>query len=133
MLKTILGLIISLAFLPSFSQDSQSGIVKDPIYMIVQEMPLFYGAKDDKESLEKLQKFISKKAIEAYVLERGIVYVTFVVNQEGSVADVAVIKGVSEEMDEAAIAIVKEMKPWTPGTQNGKKAKVRYNIPVHFK
>jgi len=65
--------------------------------------------------------------------EQGIVYVEFVVNTNGSIQDVKIIKGVSELLDKEAMRVVKMMPAWTPGEQAGKKVRVRYQVPINFK
>lgn len=65
--------------------------------------------------------------------EQGIVYVQFVVNKDGSIEQVKVVRGVSDALDAEAKRIVKRMPKWTPGEQAGKKVRVRFTIPIHFK
>lgn len=64
--------------------------------------------------------------------EQGTVYVQFVVNSDGSIQDVVVLKGVSDLLDKEAVRVVKKMPKWTPGEQAGKKIRVRYQIPIKF-
>ena len=65
--------------------------------------------------------------------EQGTVYVQFVVNSDGTIQDVVVVKKVSELLDKEAIRVVKAMPAWTPGEQAGKKVRVRFTLPINFK
>jgi periplasmic protein TonB len=63
----------------------------------------------------------------------GKVSVKFVVNEDGSVSDVEVLKSVKPVLDKEAVRVVREMPHWIPGTKGGKPVKVRYTLPVAFK
>ncbi len=97
----------------------------------VEVMPEFPGGQ------EALAKFMvdevkyPKKARRAGI--EGKVYVSFIVDKDGSVTDVAVAKGVDPLLDEEAMRAVRLMPKWKPGTQNGKPVKTKFNLPVLFK
>ena len=63
----------------------------------------------------------------------GKVYVVFIVNEDGSLSDVKVIKSISPELDKEAIRVVKSMPKWNPAKQNGKTVKMKYVVPVNFR
>ncbi len=63
----------------------------------------------------------------------GKVYLNFVVDKEGGIHDVKVLKGLGFGCDEAAIRLVAKMPKWKPGSQDGKPVAVSYNIPIQFK
>ncbi|MGD9978657.1 MAG: energy transducer TonB [Bacteroidales bacterium] len=63
----------------------------------------------------------------------GCVYVEFVVEKNGSVSNVKVIKGADALLNGEAIRVVKSSPRWTPGTNNGKLARVKFTIPIYFK
>jgi TonB family protein len=68
-------------------------------------------------------------------MERGIqgtVYVTFVIDKDGSIDDVKVIKGIGGGCDEEAIRVVKLLPKWRPGYQSGKPVRVLFNMPIRF-
>jgi TonB family protein len=72
-----------------------------------------------------------QKAIDKNI--EGKVYVKFVVNEDGSISDVTIIKGIGGGCDEEAKRVVMAMPNWSPGMQNGKKVKVMFTLPVLFK
>lgn len=62
----------------------------------------------------------------------GTVYVQFVVDKDGSVSDVQVMKGIGAGCDEEAMRVIKEGPKWKAGMQNGRKVKVRMRLPIRF-
>jgi TonB family protein len=64
---------------------------------------------------------------------QGRVYVSFVVQKDGSLTDIKIARGVHPTLDEEAIRVVKKMPKWKPGRQNGKNVNVRATVPVNFK
>ncbi|MFK8045011.1 MAG: energy transducer TonB [Crocinitomicaceae bacterium] len=62
--------------------------------------------------------------------EQGTVYVEFVVNKDGSIVDLKVVKSVSPAIDREALRVVKSMPKWKPGEQAGKAVTVRFTIPI---
>ena len=62
----------------------------------------------------------------------GVVYVTFVVKEDGKIDGVRILRGVGGGCDEEAIRVVKSMPRWTPGKQRGKSVRVQYNLPIRF-
>ena len=63
---------------------------------------------------------------------QGVVYVTFVVEPDGSISNVRVIRGIGGGCDEEAIRVVKMMPKWIPGNQRGKPVRVQFNMPIKF-
>lgn len=105
---------------------------KDEIYKVVEVAPEFIGGqKAMTDFLIKNVKYPEddqKKGIE------GTVYVSFVVEKDGSVSEVKAIRGVNTSLDNEAIRVVKLMsKMWKPGTQKGKPVRVQFNLPIKFK
>ena len=64
--------------------------------------------------------------------QQGRVIVRFVVEQDGSITDLEVLKGVSPLLDAEAVRVVKSMPKWKPGKQRGKAVRVSYMLPVNF-
>ena len=101
------------------------------VYTVVEQMPEFPGGND------KLREYISsntqypQEAIEKGV--EGKVFVGFVVEKDGSIGDVKLLRGIGYGCDEEAMRVVKSMPKWIPGRQHGKTVRVGYQIPVFFK
>jgi periplasmic protein TonB len=63
----------------------------------------------------------------------GTVYVVFVVNTDGSIQDVDVLRGIGGGCDEEAVRVVKAAPKWTPGRQRGRPVRVKMRLPIRFK
>ena len=62
--------------------------------------------------------------------EEGRVILNFVVNSDGSLSDIKVLRGVSRKVDKEIVSIVKKMPKWNPGTLNGNPVRVKFTLPV---
>ena len=63
---------------------------------------------------------------------KGRVYVSFIVEKDGSLTDIQLMKGLGYGCNEEAIRVVNAMPKWQPGTQSGRPVRVRYNLPIEF-
>ena len=63
---------------------------------------------------------------------QGIVYVTFVVEPDGNITNVKVLRGIGAGCDDEALRVVKAMPKWKPGKQRGKSVRVQFNLPIRF-
>ncbi len=101
------------------------------VFMIVQTMPEYPGG--EKALYEYLATNI-KYPYDARVKGiQGRVFVSFIVDTDGYVKDIQVIRGIGGGCDEEAVRLVENMKRWTPGiNSNGNPVKVRYNLPIKF-
>ena len=64
---------------------------------------------------------------------QGKVIVAFVVERDGSITDVNVVRSVDPSLDKEAARVVRSMPKWIPGKQNGASVRVKYNVPVTFR
>ena len=105
-------------------------VEEEEVYIIVEQMPGFPGGE------EALMKYISDHVeYPAMAVERGIegrVTVRFVVDKDGYVRDVTVIRGAHELLDREAVRVIQSLPRWNPGKQNGVAVAVYYNVPVNF-
>jgi protein TonB len=105
-------------------------VVEAEIFTVVESMPEFPGGQ------AKMMEFIAQNIkYPAMARESGIqgrVFVNFVVEPDGSVSNVKVLRGIGGGCDEEAVRVVKSMPNWTPGRQRGKAVRVSFNLPVRF-
>ena len=101
-----------------------------PIFTVVESMPEFRGGMS--ELYPYLQKNMKYPVMAKESGIQGKVYVTFVVEKDGSITDVKVLRGIGGGCDEEAIRVVAAMPQWKPGKQRGKPVRVQYNLPVRF-
>jgi TonB family protein len=103
----------------------------DSIYQIVDEMPQYPGG--EKAMMEYVAKNV-KYPQEAKDKEiQGRVFVSFVVEKDGSVSTVKVMRGIGSGCDEEAVRVVSSMPKWKPGIKDGKPVRVSYMMPLNFK
>jgi TonB family protein len=101
------------------------------VFISVQQMPSFPGGDVARK------KYLSKKL--KYPVQasengiQGVVYVSFVVKTDGSLANFKILHGIGGGCDEEALRVVKLMPRWKPGRQNGKSVRTLINMPVYFK
>jgi TonB family protein len=107
-------------------------VVQDgEIFTVVEEMPQFPGGMG--EAMKFLAKNIKYPAVALQNKIEGRVIVQFVVKENGKVADIKVMRGVSPELDAEAIRVVGLMPDWIPGKQRGKAVAVKYTMPIMFR
>ena len=63
---------------------------------------------------------------------QGKVFVSFVIEKNGELTDIQVVKNLGDGTDEEAIRVLKASPKWLPGVQNGRLVRVKYNIPISF-
>ena len=101
------------------------------IFQIVEEMPSFPGGEG--KLMEYVAKNIKYPQIARETGIQGRVFVGFVVEPDGSISNVKLLRGIGGGCDEEAIRVVKSLPRWKPGKNQGKAVRVSYQIPVFFK
>ncbi len=103
---------------------------EEPLF-IVEVMPTFKGG-----DLNKFRDWVGQRTKypeEAITNKiRGTVFLTFIVEKDGSVSNVTVIKGVHPMLDDEAVRAISESPKWSPGLQRGQPVRVRFQIPLSF-
>ncbi len=105
-------------------------IVEQEIFTVVESMPEFPGGPA--KMMEYIAKNIKYPAMARESGIQGRVFVNFVVEPDGSVSNVKVLRGIGGGCDEEAVRVVESMPTWTPGRQRGKAVRVSFNLPVRF-
>jgi len=111
-----------------------TGVVEAPpppqIFTYVEQMPDFPGG--DAARMDFLRKNLHYPDVARENNIQGRVTVRFVVDEEGNISDVNVIKGIGGGCDEEAKRVVMKMPKWKPGKQNGRAVKVYFTLPIMF-
>jgi protein TonB len=97
---------------------------QDPVFNQVETQPQYPGG------LKALWDFIKNNLQSG--TEKGMVYTSFVIEKDGSVTNIKIIKSLSETADAEATRIIKKLQKWTPGMQGGKPVRTAYTMPVKF-
>jgi protein TonB len=106
-------------------------VVEQEIFQIVEEMPSFPGGEG--KLLEYVATHIKYPQIARETGIQGRVFVGFVVEPDGSISNVKLLRGIGGGCDEEAMRVIKSLPKWKPGKQRGKAVRVSYQIPVLFK
>lgn len=121
----IISILLNLYNLSPAQPTEKSSIVE------IESRPEYPGG------LEAFTRFISKNLkYPLYAQNIGIqgrVVVRFVINQDGSLSNIEVIKGIGGDCDEEARRVISQSSPWIPGKQRGKPVKSRMMVPITFK
>ena len=127
-LKVALMMFVLLfSFMTSTAQTKKNNMVYD----VVEVMPQYPGGQ-----IAMLKYIMENIKYPKQIMEEGIqgrVTVSFIVEKDGRVSNVRLLRSVQPSLDKEAIRVVKSMPKWTPGKQNGKPVRVRFNLPVMFK
>ena len=98
------------------------------VFMVVEDMPQFPGGD--------VTKWLAKNTRYPMIAQengiQGKVFVQFVIEKDGSISNVKVLRPVDPSLDKEAIRVVSSMPKWKPGKQRGKAVRVSYTVPINF-
>lgn len=101
------------------------------IFVVVEKMPEFPGGE------EAMRRYLARNIRYPLIAQengiQGRVICQFVVNADGKIVDVQVVRGVEASLDAEAVRVIQSMPSWTPGKQGGKSVRVKYTLPIRFK
>lgn len=123
----LMMLVLLFSFMTSTAQTKKNDMVFD----VVEVMPQFPGGQ-----IAMLQYLMKNIKYPEQAMKEGIqgrVTVRFIVEKDGSISDVKPVLSVHPLLNKEAVRVVKSMPKWSPGKQNGKPVRVRFNVPVMFK
>lgn len=105
---------------------------EEVIFVVVESMPEFPGGQ------QALFKYINENVKYPVIAQengiQGRVICQFVVNKDGSIVDIEVVRsGGDPSLDKEAVRVVKSMPKWKPGKQRGKPVRVKFTVPINFK
>ena len=106
-------------------------IVEAEIFKVVEVMPEFPGGAA--KMMEYIQKNMKYPMMARESDIQGRVFVNFVVEPDGSISNVAVIRGIGGGCDEEAVRVVESMPKWNPGKQRGTAVRCAFTVPIIFK
>lgn len=103
----------------------------EKVFDVVEQMPSFPGGPS--ALMEWLSNNVKYPVVAQENGVQGRVVVSFVVERDGSITDVKVVRGVDPSLVREASRVVRAMPRWIPGKQNGSAVRVKYNVPVAFR
>ena len=123
----LMMLVLLFSFMTSTAQTKKNDMVFD----VVEVMPQYPGGQ-----IAMMKYIMENMKYPKQAMKEGIqgrVAVRFIVEKDGSISDVKPILSVHPLLNKEAVRVVKSMPKWTPGKQNGKPVRVRFNLPIMFK
>jgi len=119
-------------YVPDIFQLSDEPVdtTEDEIFRIVEEMPAFPGGETAMYRYLGNNIQYPRAAVEANIT--GTVYVSFIVEKDGSLGSIKAERFPHQLLAEEAVRVISEMPAWNPGKQRGKPVRVSYNIPIKF-
>lgn len=100
-------------------------------YYDIQERPKYPGGDEAMYAFIGTQIVYPDRAKNAGIT--GTVHVSFVIDELGAITKVELLRGIGGGCDEEAMRVIKKMKRWKPGRQNGYPVKVKFQIPIEFR
>lgn len=132
-MKKIVLVLFCILGLKAWAQETQPAVSsgKEVVFMVVEQMPEFPGGQ------EALFHFLSENVKYPVIAQengiQGRVIVQFVVNTDGSIVDVEVIRsGGDASLDKEAVRVIESMPKWKPGKHKGEPVRVKYTTPINF-
>ncbi|MDD4778609.1 MAG: energy transducer TonB [Fermentimonas sp.] len=105
--------------------------VTEEIFVVVEEQPEYPGGN------AAMMQFLSDNIRYPVIAQengiQGRVICNFVVERDGSITDVQVVRGVDPSLDREAVRVIQQMPRWKPGKQRGQAVRVRFTLPVVFR
>ena len=105
--------------------NNQNKDTEEEVYTVVEQNPEFPGGQVE------LDKFIAKNK-SAKRFKKGTVYAQFIIEKDGSLTDIKIIRGLSAKENSETIRLIKCMPKWAPGKHRDTAKRVRYVLPVKF-
>jgi protein TonB len=112
------------------SQPQTDSNIGKEIFMIVEKMPEFPGGEKARQKFLAQNLLYPAEAKEKNI--EGTVYASFILEVDGTVSNINIIKGLGYGLDEEVVRVLKMMPAWRPGKQKGVPVRVKINLPVKF-
>jgi len=124
-----LCVLIVFFYLPSYTQNADS-TENIQVFKIVEEPAEFSGGETARLNFLSQNLKYPDEARKNNI--QGIVYVGFIVEPDGSLTDIKILRGIGGGCDEEVLRVVSIMPKWKPGKQSGKNVRVQFSMPVKF-
>ncbi|KXB08907.1 energy transducer TonB [candidate division MSBL1 archaeon SCGC-AAA382M17] len=116
----------------AFAQKEEEEEEEEQIFVVVEDMPQFKGG-----GINAFRKYVQENIeYPTVAAENGIegtVFIKFVVDTDGGISNVTVMRGVDPALNEEAMSVIRNAPKWEPGQQRGQPVRVQFTIPIVFK
>ena len=104
---------------------------EEEVFRVVEKMPKFPGG--DKARIKYMVENIKYPEDARKKGKSGTVYITYVVEKDGSISHAKILRGFYKSCDEEALRVIMAMPSWEPGMDKGKPVRTEFNMPISFK
>jgi TonB family C-terminal domain len=115
----------------TYSNEEEQAVPEEQVFFIVEDMPSFQG-----KGQEGFRTYISQNLKYPEIAQengiQGKVFVSFVVEADGKITNIKVVRGVDPALDKEAMRVIAAAPKWTPGKQRGKPVRVSFTFPIIF-
>ncbi len=129
-MKKFTSIFVCFAFFFCFNTLSAQETT-DEVFVVVEESPTFPGGNEAITAYLSQNLQYPKAASDAKI--EGTVFVQFIIEKDGSVSNIKILRGIHPDCDAEVIRVVSEMPKWNPGKQRGQAVRVQFNLPVKFR
>ena len=116
----------------AFAEEEEEEEEEQQVFVVVEDMPQFKGGGIN-AFRKYVQENISYPTVAAENGIEGTVFVRFVVDTDGGISNVSVMRGVDPSLNEEAMRVIRGAPEWEPGQQRGEPVRVQFTIPIVFK
>lgn len=124
-------IIIFVFIITIFSSYSQTDVRQEELFTVVDSMPEYPGGNNAMHAFISNNLIYPKKALKNKI--EGKVYLNVIIETDGSVSNIKVLKGIGSGCEKEAVRLVSVMPKWKPGFHNGTKVRVSLTLPIGFK
>ena len=117
--------------MPITVTEETSHVDSEQVYNVAEEMPNYPGGFIECSNF--LDEHIKYPATAKESGTHGRVVLQFIVEKDGSLSQIEVVRNVDPDLDKEAVRVVKSMPKWIPGKQNGETVRVKFTLPITFK
>jgi protein TonB len=126
----LLLLNLSPVFLKAQTEGETTPNKNEDVFTVVETMPEYPGGEKAMNKFLDENLTYPKDAIKQGI--QGKVWVGFIVDKEGKIAEIEVLRGIGGGCDEEAVRVIAKMPNWIPGKQSGKPVVVKFRFPINF-
>lgn len=116
---------------PKSTIEDSINTFQDEVFMVVEDMPEFPGGNDSLVKFLNSNIVYPKSAFESGL--EGTVYVSFVVEKDGAISSIKVMRSIDQSLSDEAERVISRMPKWKPGQQRGKLVRTMFMLPIKFK
>lgn len=115
----------------SFDEKEGEKVKEEKVFMVVEDDPSFPGG--EAKMMKYIQKHLKYPEMAKEMDVSGTVIVGFIVETDGSITNIQVLKGIGGGCDKEAKRVIKNMPEWKPGKQRGRAVRVNVKVPIRFR